>query len=135
MIVGFALLGLDIEVIGIDIDADPLGVRARVTGLLHQLCAEVGLDGDALRERILIDDRYAAGHYGLTDKRTVDAIRLAARREALLLDPVYSGKAFAALLDLAAQGRFSPTDNVLFLHTGGTPAIYAYRSHFGDGGH
>jgi len=134
LIVGFALLGLDIEVIGIDIDADPLGVRARVTGLLHQLCAEVGLNDDALRERIHIDDRYSAGHYGLTDKRTVDAIRLAARREALLLDPVYSGKAFSALLDLAAQGRFSPTDNVLFLHTGGTPAIYAYRSHFGDGG-
>lgn len=133
LIVGFALLGLDIKVIGIDIDADPVGVRARVTRLLDQLCADVGLDADSLHERILIDDRYCAGHYGLTDQRTVDAIRLAAQREALLLDPVYSGKAFAGLLDLTAQGRFSSTDSVLFLHTGGSPAIYAYRSHFDKG--
>ncbi|MGN6666238.1 MAG: D-cysteine desulfhydrase family protein [Trinickia sp.] len=132
LIVGFALLGLDIEVIGIDIDADPVGVRARVTGLLETLCADIGLDGNLLRERIVVEDRYSAGQYGITDKRTVDAIRLAAKREALLLDPVYSGKAFAALLGLAAQGRFSPTDSVLFLHTGGAPAIYAYRSHFND---
>ncbi|MGN6318318.1 D-cysteine desulfhydrase family protein [Trinickia sp.] len=133
LIVGFALLGLDIDVVGIDIDADPIGVRARVTGLLEQLCADVGLDADRLRERIIVEDRYSAGHYGMADSRTVDAICLAAQREALLLDPVYSGKAFAALLDFAAQGRFSSADRVLFLHTGGTPAIYAYRSHFDRG--
>ena len=132
LIVGFALLGLDIEVVGIDIDADPAGVRARVTALLEALCADVGLESGILREKIVIEDRYSAGHYGMTDRRTVDAIRLAAQREALLLDPVYSGKAFAALLDLTAQGRFSATDSVLFLHTGGAPAIYAYRSHFND---
>uniref|UniRef100_UPI001A8D4240 pyridoxal-phosphate dependent enzyme n=1 Tax=Trinickia mobilis TaxID=2816356 RepID=UPI001A8D4240 len=130
LVAGFALLGVDVEVIGIDIDAEPAGVRARVTKLLLELASDAGLDGDTLSSRITIEDGYSAGHYGLADKPTIDAIRLAAQREALLLDPVYSGKGLAGLLGLVAQRRFKPTDNILFLHTGGTPALYAYRSHF-----
>jgi L-cysteate sulfo-lyase len=58
---------------------------------------------------------------------------MAARLETLIVDPVYSGKSLAGLIGLSKAGRFGPSDNVLFLHTGGTPAIYAYRSLFGYG--
>lgn len=56
---------------------------------------------------------------------------MAGRLEGLLLDPVYSGKGFAGLLGLIRAGRFTPSDRVLFIHTGGTPALFTYRSAFG----
>jgi D-cysteine desulfhydrase len=62
----------------------------------------------------------------------VDAVTRLARTEALVLDPVYSGKAMAGLIDLAANGAFEPSDTVVFLHTGGTPSLFAYRTAFGE---
>jgi L-cysteate sulfo-lyase len=133
LIVGFAALGLPIEVIGIDIDADPTGVRQRVTRILRELAEDVGLAPGPLEDRIIIEDGFSAGAYGHADAPTVNAMAIAARLEALTLDPVYSAKALAALIGLSKAGRFQPSDNVVFLHTGGTPAIYAYRSLFGFG--
>ena len=130
LIVGFAMLDLPIEIIGIDIDADPAGVRSRVTAILRDLADEVGLEAGPLENKIIIDSDYSAGAYGRADAATIEAIMMAASLEALTLDPVYSGKAFAALIGLTACGRLSRSDHVLFLHTGGAPAIYAYRSLF-----
>ena len=62
----------------------------------------------------------------------IEAVRLAARHEGLLLDPVYSGKAMAGLIDLVRRGRFGADETVVFIHTGGTPALFAYRSVFDD---
>ncbi len=63
----------------------------------------------------------------------VEAVKLLARIEGLILDPSYTGKAMAGLIDLVAKGRFEATDTVVFIHTGGTPALFAYRSVFADG--
>jgi L-cysteate sulfo-lyase len=131
LIAGFAALGLPIEVIGIDIDADPVGVKSRVTSLVRELADEIGLDPVPLEAKIVINSNYCDRAYGEAKAPTVQAINMAARQEALLLDPVYSGKAFAAMIGLSKARRFGPSDQVLFLHTGGTPAIYAYRSLFG----
>lgn len=131
LIAGFAALRLPIEVIGIDIDADLLGVRQRVERILGELSDEIGINRNFLARRIVVEGAFSAGAYGEADHRTVEAIRLAARLEALILDPVYSGKALAGLIGLCEAGRFKPSDHVVFLHTGGTPAIYAYRSIFG----
>jgi L-cysteate sulfo-lyase len=133
LIVGLAALGLPIEVIGIDIDADPIGVRNRVTVLVRELADELGIDPAPLEAQIIIDSQYSEGAYGLANERTVQAINMAARREALVLDPVYSGKAFAGLIGLSRAQHFGHSDKVLFLHTGGMPAIFAYRSLFGYG--
>jgi L-cysteate sulfo-lyase len=133
LIAGFAALGLPIEIIGIDIDADPTGVKRRVTTILRELADEIDLEAEPLEQKIIIDSRYSAGEYGQADAATLEAISMAAGLEALTLDPVYSGKAFAALIGLSREGRFKDSDKVLFLHTGGTPAIYAYRSLFGFG--
>ena len=133
LIAGFAALGQPIEVVGIDIDADPSGVRNRVSTILRELADEVGLEVGPLVDKIIIDSRFSAGAYGLADRSTVEAISAASRLEALTFDPVYSGKALSGLIGLSREGRFKASDNVVLLHTGGVPAIYAYRSLFGYG--
>jgi D-cysteine desulfhydrase len=70
--------------------------------------------------------------YGLPTEAMQDAVRLMARAEGLLIDPVYSGKAFAGLVADIRQGRFRSGDNVLFVMTGGEPGLYAYRETFQD---
>jgi L-cysteate sulfo-lyase len=76
-----------------------------------------------------------AGHagpaYGVPHEATIEAIRLAGQLEALPLDPVYSGKGLAGLIALIRQGRWREDENVVFLHTGGAPALFAYQSALG----
>ena len=80
-------------------------------------------------------DEVAAGFagpaYGVPDAGTLEAIALAARLEALVLDPVYSGKGMAGLIALIAQGRWTRDDHIVFVHTGGAPALFAYQSALG----
>lgn len=79
-----------------------------------------------LGEITVLDD-YVGGGYGILDAPTARAVALVAQKEGILLDPVYTGKAMAGLLDLCARGYFRPGENVVFLHTGGTPALFPYR--------
>ena len=76
--------------------------------------------------RILVDDGYVGEGYGIPAESTLEAIRLTARTEGILLDPVYSGKGMAGLIGLVRRGFFKPSDNVLFLHTGGSSTLFAY---------
>jgi D-cysteine desulfhydrase len=71
---------------------------------------------------------YVGAGYGIVDREIVDAIRMVAEYEGILLDPVYTGKAMTGLLDLQKKGYFPPASNVVFLHTGGTPALFPYRN-------
>ncbi len=82
----------------------------------------------------MVNDQYLGKGYGIPSQQEVEAIRLFARYEGLLLDPVYTGRAAAGLLDLVRTGFFTPQDRVLFWHTGGTPALFAerYRSLIGE---
>jgi L-cysteate sulfo-lyase len=74
---------------------------------------------------------HAGPAYGVPHAATIDAIKLAGRLEGLVLDPVYSGKSLAGLIALIGEGRWTPTDNVVFIHTGGAPALFAYREALG----
>jgi 1-aminocyclopropane-1-carboxylate deaminase/D-cysteine desulfhydrase-like pyridoxal-dependent ACC family enzyme len=87
-----------------------------------------------LADRLHIDDRFFGSGYGQVDALATEAIRLLAREESMLLDPVYTGKAMAGLIQDVRDGVFKPSDNVLFLHTGGTPALFAYPGAFADSG-
>jgi len=78
------------------------------------------------------DSHYSAGAYGLADDAVVEAIRMGARLEALQFDPVYSGKGLAGLIGLIRADHFPPDARVLFLHTGGDPALFAHRSLFSE---
>lgn len=126
LVAGFEALGLDVEVIGIDVDADHEGVRSRVTSRLVELTAALGFRPDP--NWIDLESGYAAGAYGAVDGSTIEAISMAAQLEALTVDPVYSGKGLAGLIGLTRTGRFGPDARVLFVHTGGAPALFAYTS-------
>jgi L-cysteate sulfo-lyase len=76
-------------------------------------------------------DEYIGVRYGVLDDRHREAIQLLARTEGVVLDPVYSGKAFAGLVDLVRKGRFGKDEEIVFVHTGGTPALFAYAEDLG----
>jgi len=80
--------------------------------------------------RVCVDDRFVGPGYGLPTEAMVEAVTLVARCEGLLLDPVYTGKAMAGLIHAVRNGEFAATDHVVFWHTGGTPALFAYRDSF-----
>jgi L-cysteate sulfo-lyase len=118
------------SVIGISVYQRLPQVAATVKQKVRETAELVGLDGAALEERVIVKDDYLGGGYGEPTDAMVEAVALAARFEGLLLDPVYTGKTLSGLVDLARRGSFQPTDTVLFWHTGGTPALFAYREAF-----
>ena len=77
-------------------------------------------------EQVEVYDEYVGPGYSLPTDQMIEAVQLTARTEAILLDPVYSGKAMAGLIDLVRKGVFKKDENILFIHTGGSPALYAY---------
>ena len=126
LVVG-ASIGLpDTRVVGIDIDAEPERVRADVV--------RYAWDAAALLESSFndADVEVVAGHagpaYGVPHDATIEAIKLAGALEALVLDPVYSGKGLAGLIALVRADRWRRDEDVVFIHTGGAPALFAYRS-------
>jgi len=84
----------------------------------------------ALDENVIVNDDYLGGGYGEPTNAMVEAVALAARFEGLLVDPVYTGKTLSGLIDLVRRGFFGRDENVVFWHTGGTPALFAYREAF-----
>jgi 1-aminocyclopropane-1-carboxylate deaminase/D-cysteine desulfhydrase-like pyridoxal-dependent ACC family enzyme len=114
-------------VIGIDIDGETEEL-AHHTHLTATECAKkLGLWSE-------IDQGLAAGHaapgYGLPNARMIEAVKLTAQLEGIFLDPVYTGKAMAGLFDMVQKGRFEKDETVVFIHTGGTPGLFAYADIF-----
>jgi L-cysteate sulfo-lyase len=112
--------------IGIDVDAQPERVAADVKRIGRGAAALLGVDGSWTDEVVEIVAGYAGPSYGVPDAATLEAIGVAARLEALALDPVYAGKGMAGLIGLVRSGRFSTEDIVIWLHTGGSPGLFAY---------
>ena len=90
----------------------------------------IGLPRELGPEDVILLDGWHAGCYGIPDRATVEAIRLCARLEGMLTDPVYEGKSMAALIDLIRGGEIAPGSNVLYAHLGGQPALNAYAGAF-----
>ena len=127
LVAGLHAQGADLPVMGVSVrQKHDFQVKA-VHGLTERTLARIG--GPAIgTEKIIVDDGYVGDGYGLPAESTIEAISVAAQFEGLLLDPVYSAKGFAGLLGLAKAGFFKPSDNVLFLHTGGSVALFAYEA-------
>ncbi len=102
--------------------------------IVHKLAVEtakrVGMRGDLPASEITCFDSYVGDGYSLPTESMIEAVKLLAQTESILLDPVYSGKAMAGLIDLIRKDHFTPGANVMFLHTGGSPALYAYLDTF-----
>jgi D-cysteine desulfhydrase family pyridoxal phosphate-dependent enzyme len=127
MLVGLRALGCQAQVIGICVRRKASAQRQRVMHMARMLCEMLGKPNLLTPEDIWVDDAYLGSAYGQVPAATREAISLMAQSEGVLLDPVYTGKAFAGLLGLARQGQLKTGANVIFLHTGGTPALFAYR--------
>jgi 1-aminocyclopropane-1-carboxylate deaminase len=130
LLTGFTALHEDTHVIGISDDHETSIKSERVLRLANATLHELGCPERVAptKVEIVVGD---ASPYGVADGPTLDAIRLLARTEGLIADPVYEGKAVRGLLELAARGRFKKGSRVLLLHLGGTPAIHAYANQFG----
>ncbi|WP_415499350.1 1-aminocyclopropane-1-carboxylate deaminase [Acetobacter syzygii] len=132
MVVGFADDGRARQVIGIDGSFTPKPVKAQVLDIAQKTSALV--DGPAIAgDDIILMEDYAYPAYGVPSKETVEAMRIAARTEAMITDPVYEGKSIQGLIDLVKKSFFPKGSNVLYAHLGGAPAINGYSYTFRNG--
>lgn len=127
LLVGARLVSPGTRIVGISVAADRKTVAGYVEAIAGQTLAALGLEGGVDPSDVLVLDEYLAEGYGVLNDPVRNAVSLMAREEGILLDPVYTGKAMAGLLDLAGRGFFRDGDSVVFLHTGGTPALFPYR--------
>jgi 1-aminocyclopropane-1-carboxylate deaminase/D-cysteine desulfhydrase-like pyridoxal-dependent ACC family enzyme len=102
-------------------------LQHRIAHLAAEVLALLNMPALVKPDEVLVNDDYLGGGYGVVGPAEIEAIQLFARYEGLLLDPVYTARAAAGLIDLARKGGFSETESVLFWHTGGTPALFAER--------
>ncbi|MGO4722470.1 MULTISPECIES: D-cysteine desulfhydrase [unclassified Inquilinus] len=127
---GLALGGSTAPAIGYCISRTSQEQRPRVAALLQAGSALLGVASPLSGDDVVLEDGVVGEGYGLPTDGMVEALRLAAAQEALLLDPVYTGKAMAGLIAGIRAGRFRPDDVVVFLHTGGAPSLFAYPDAF-----
>jgi len=130
MIAGFAAQARRRRVIGIDASAKPKETLEQVARIARRTADLIDVGRELRDEEIVLDDRYHAGTYGIPDERTLQAMRLAARLEGMITDPVYEGKSMAGLIDLVSRGEIDKSATVLYAHLGGQPALNGYSALF-----
>lgn len=116
------------RVLGIDGSAKPAQTRDQVLRIAQDTGAKIGLRRELTLDDVELDERFHAGTYGIPDETTIAAIRLAARTEGMITDPVYEGKSMAAVIELVRSGEIAADSTVLFAHLGGQPAINGYSA-------
>jgi len=132
MVVGFAKDGRQRNVIGIDASFTPAQTKAQILSIAQNTSALIG--GAAITEDdIILNEDYAYPVYGVPSKETLEAIRLSARLEGMITDPVYEGKSMQGMIDLAQKGFFPKGAKILYAHLGGAPAINGYSYTFRNG--
>jgi 1-aminocyclopropane-1-carboxylate deaminase len=133
MVVGFARDGRSRNVIGIDASATPEQTKAQVLEIARNTAELVGLGRAVTAEDVVLKEDYAYPCYGVPSEETNEAIRLAARTEGMMTDPVYEGKSMQGLIDLTRKGFFPAGSKVLYAHLGGVPAINGYSYIYRNG--
>ena len=128
LVTGFQATNSGIPVIGINVSRKKAEQEDIVFDLANRTAAHLGVKAKIDREAVVCFDQYVGPGYSLPTAEMAEAVRLLARLECILMDPVYTGKAMAGLIDLVRRGHFSPEEKVLFVHTGGSPALYAYMA-------
>ncbi len=132
MVVGFAADGRARQVIGIDASCTPAQTKAQVLDIAQKTADLVGGKPVVADDIVLLED-YAYPVYGVPSKETIEAIRLSARLEAMITDPVYEGKSMQGLIDLVRKGFFPKGSKILYAHLGGAPALNGYSYTFRNG--
>ena len=127
LVTGVQGCSMNVPVLGIDVSRAKQDQEALVYGLVQATAERVGLHAAVPRAAVVCFGDYVGPGYSLPTPGMVEAVQLLARTEGILLDPVYTGKAMAGLIDLARKGYFERDSNILFVHTGGSPALDVYR--------
>jgi L-cysteate sulfo-lyase len=126
MIVGLKAMRSDIPLLGIGVNAPREEQEQKVYALACETAEYIDAPGIVSREDVVANCDYVGAGYGIPTESMNEAVLLLARLEGLLFDPVYSGKALAGMIDLVRTGFFDDVDNIVFLHTGGAAALFAY---------
>jgi len=132
LVAGLAVMGADIPVLGIGVRAPKATQEENVLKLARETAALLGRPDAVTAEMVVADCDYVGEGYGLVDQGVIEALKLAARTDGIVLDPVYSAKAMKGLIALARQGAFKG-ETVVFLHTGGAQGLFGYESVVGAG--
>ena len=133
MLVGFAKDGRARNVIGIDASGTPKQTKAQVLDIAQKTADLVELRQDITADDVVLEEDYAYPCYGVPSNETNEAIRLCARMEGMMTDPVYEGKSMQGLIDLVRKGFFPSGSKILYAHLGGVPAINAYSYIYRNG--
>jgi D-cysteine desulfhydrase family pyridoxal phosphate-dependent enzyme len=128
LLVGAAGVGASYQVLGITPGDKRENLAPKVAQVSNETAALLGLDARFTVDDLVVDDGYGGPAYGTLTPECAEAIRLVARTEGILLDPVYAGKAMAGLIDHIRRGEIGRDESVVFVHTGGTPALFAYAA-------
>ena len=127
LVVGLRLLGLDIPVLGACVRRDAAAQHGRILAECRKISAMLGHEGLVEDKDIWVSDSAFAPGYGHASNQVVETMTMMAKSEGILLDPVYSAKTVGCTLQLIARGELADYDQILMIHTGGTPALFAYR--------
>jgi 1-aminocyclopropane-1-carboxylate deaminase len=133
MVAGFAADGRAERVIGIDASATPAKTRAQILRIAQHTAKLIELGREITDQDVVLDTRFGGPAYGLPNEGTMEAIRLCARQEGVLTDPVYEGKSMHGMIDMVRLGEFPRGSKVLYAHLGGVPALNAYSFLFRNG--
>lgn len=133
MIVGFSRDGRQRNVIGIDASATPAQTKAQVLNIARHTANLIDSRTEIVEDDVVLLEEYAHPCYGIPSEETKEAIRLCARLEGIITDPVYEGKSMQGMVDLIKKGFFQKGSRVLYVHLGGAPAINGYSYTFREG--
>lgn len=131
LVAGLAGMRSGVPLLGIGVRAPQEQQEANVFRLAAATAAVCGCAGAVRREDVVANCDYVGTGYGFSTPGSIEAIKMLARLEGILLDPVYSGKGMAGLIDLVRKGRFRRGENVVFVHTGGSVGLFGYVRDFG----
>jgi L-cysteate sulfo-lyase len=131
LVVGLQAMRSSIQLLGIGVRAPKDKQEGMIYDLACRTWSYMGLTGELSRASVQANCDYVGGGYGIPTPGMVEAVALVAKTEGILLDPVYSGKGMAGLIDLIRKGHFAKDQNVVFLHTGGSVALFGYPDVFG----
>ena len=123
----------DTSVVGISVSGSRERTEERMRAVLDMICDETGIAKDFINDsEIIVYDDYIGEGYGRPTDAGIAAIRSVGQHEGVILDPVYTGKCMSAFLDMAGNDKLDDMNDIVFLHTGGAPAIHPYAGFFAD---
>lgn len=126
LVTGLIGCNMNIPIVGVGVSREPGDQEPLVFDLAQRTAERLSVQQDIPREAVVSVGGYWQPKYSVPNKKMVAAVNLMAKTEGILLDPVYTGKAMAGLIGLSREGYFKKGENILFIHTGGSPGLYAY---------